>query len=323
MGKRRRSSHKRRDSRPRGHGSRHSRRSRSKSAFSRNASRSPISKRGSNRTTDAQSTVESLNQLTQAITTLVKNTASCANNVGVNGDCVPYFNPKSVNQSAISWCRKVDELREVFNWTEQQTIFFALAKLKGHAEVWYQGLGTINYSWSEWKQQLQEAFPFKKEFDDLLNEMIKRKKRSDESYANYYHEKVALLNACDIHGSNAVSCVIGGIEDHVVKTGAKAGQHSTVESLFKFLASFNSSSSTSQTFTRPPKNLTHKNRHFESRKESKPSSSGAVCYKCGKKGHYANNCEAKASEKRCTRCNSKFHGESVCPRRKEDKKPVA
>lgn len=323
MGKRQRSGHKRRDSRHRGHGSRHSRRSRSKSAVSRNSSVSPISKRGLNRTTDTQSAAESLNQFTQAITALVRNTAAGVNNVGINGDCVPYFNPQGVNQSAIAWCRKVDELRGVFNWTEQQTIFFALAKLKGHAEVWYQGLGTINYSWSEWKQQLQEAFPFKKEFDDLLKEMVGRRKRSDELYADYYHEKVALLNACGIRGSNAVSCVIGGIEDHVVKTGAKAGRHATVESLFEFLSSFNSSSSTSQVATRPPQNLTNKKRRFESWKNSKPSSSGAVCYKCGKRGHYANNCEAKASEKRCTHCNSKFHGESVCPRRKEVKKPVA
>lgn len=39
-----------------------------------------------------------------------------------------------------------------------------------------------------------------------------------------YHEMMALLNACEITRKKAVSCLIGGLNDRVIKTGAKAGR---------------------------------------------------------------------------------------------------
>lgn len=50
--------------------------------------------------------------------------------------------------------------------------------------------------------------------------MMRRRK-----YTKYYYEKCALLNAWKIYGRDAVSCIIAGIDDNVVKTGARAGNH--------------------------------------------------------------------------------------------------
>lgn len=321
MGKRHRSSHKPRNSRysrRTGNGSR----SRSRSCSSQGAS--ILDKRSRRRKkSESNSTIESINQFTQAITALVENTTSRSNHVPMKGDAVPYFNPDDLNQTSETWCKKIDELRGIFNWTEQQTIYFALAKLQGLAAVWYKGLGTINYTWDEWKRKVEEAFPGRKEFIDLIMEMVKRKKKPEESYATYYHEKMALLNACKIYGSDAVSCIIGGIEDYVVKTGAKAGQHSSPESLFKYLSAFNNSSTSYQSsnyYQQRFKNPKRNERHQERKREYKHSSRDPTCFKCGKVGHYANKCEAKPKEKRCIQCNNRFHDESNCPKKPEGKK---
>lgn len=80
--------------------------------------------------------------------------------------------------------------------------------------------------------------------------MIQRKKQNHESYAQYYYDKVVLLNDCDISDEKAVSCIIGGIDDRVVSSGAKAGKHTTPESLYTYLSTLNGEKTS---FT----NLTH------------------------------------------------------------------
>lgn len=48
-----------------------------------------------------------------------------------------------------------------------------------------------------------------------------------------------MLNRCKIYGADAVSCIIGGIFDRIVKTGATAANHATPESLYTYLANLN------------------------------------------------------------------------------------
>lgn len=69
--------------------------------------------------------------------------------------------------------------------------------------------------------------------------MMQRNKCSNETYSKYFYEKMTLLNNCKISGIDAVSCLIEGIDDNVVKTSAKAGNHQRPESLFQYLSTLN------------------------------------------------------------------------------------
>ncbi|KAK4880911.1 hypothetical protein RN001_004230 [Aquatica leii] len=165
---------------------------------------------------------DAFTRLTEVMSDILKNSGSRRESTTVRSDVIPIFDRKDRNQEITAWCQKVDELKLIFGWSKEVTINFALGRLSGLAEVWYKGLTSVKLTWEEWKNKLQETFPYKKDFWELLNEMQRRRKRPHETYTKYYYEKCVLLNSCKIQRTDAVSCLIGGIDDNVVKTGTRA-----------------------------------------------------------------------------------------------------
>lgn len=271
---------------------------------------------------NTKESTQSIDKFTEALTTWLERSNSRSSGPSFRGDAVPYFDPEDRNQSAEKWLRKVDELGNIFGWSEEATIYFALSKLKGLAEVWYKGLPSLNYSWTEWKEKLRRAFPSKQDFCELLNEMLRRRKRYGETYTKYFHEKLALLNACKIKGEDAVSCIIGGIDDRIIKTGAKTGYYKTPEQLYAYLSQLTDGvpGNRNNFQAKPVRKQTNYHKDSAINKD-------VTCYKCGKKGHFANRCTTTTDpnrEVKCNLCKSRFHDEAVCPKKKpKDNKTIA
>ncbi|KAJ8974494.1 hypothetical protein NQ317_006542 [Molorchus minor] len=122
----------------------------------------------------------SIERLTAVMATLLENRERTSLPTG-KGDVIPEFDPDNKNQTVLLWCQKVDELREIYRWTEETTIYFATSKLKGLADVWYKSLPTLKFTWEQWKEKLQTAFPFRQDYNADLWEMMNRRKRSDET----------------------------------------------------------------------------------------------------------------------------------------------
>lgn len=270
-----------------------------------------------NSTSSAESSA--FEKMTEIMSKLVETTQNRSRGEVTKGEVVPFFDPEDKQQSAEAWCAKVDELAQVFHWNEDQTIYFALSKLRGLAEVWYKGLVTIKYSWNEWKDKIKSAFPLKRDFYSIIIEIGKRRKQPDESYSKYFYEMSALLNQCKITGPDAVSCLIGGINDQLVKTTAKAGSHETPESLLQYLNTIADLSGPSHGFIKP-KHFQRKNITFKPQKNLQPkflrSHEDRTCFNCGKKGHFANVC--KEQVKRCTFCRRNGHLEKECFRKNKN-----
>lgn len=77
-----------------------------------------------------------MERFTQAITRLWENSVSRQPLQSFRGETVPVFDPEDRNQTAEKWCKKIDELQQLYQWNEESTIYFALPKLKGFAETW-------------------------------------------------------------------------------------------------------------------------------------------------------------------------------------------
>ncbi|KAJ3667042.1 hypothetical protein Zmor_002452 [Zophobas morio] len=285
--------------------------------------------------TESRETTSSIDRLTEVMTTFIQQAGNRRPSYLTKGEVVPYFNPDDREQNAESWCNKVDELSEIFKWPEDATIYYALSKLRGLAETWYRGQTTLKSTWGEWKERIKTAFPSKRNFyEDLVN-MMRRRKRPEETYDKYFYEKNAMLTGCKIVGSDAVSCIIGGIDDVVAKTGATAGNHQTPESLFQYLSAINGVSttprpSTSRNYSHPHSSTSKSYSHLHEKPERFGSStngmserSAAHCYHCGKNGHYSKYCPNRrardaADTVRCTYCRGRGHLEANCFRKEND-----
>ncbi|XP_050307909.1 uncharacterized protein LOC126744517 [Anthonomus grandis grandis] len=148
---------------------------------------------------------------------------------------IPHFNPEDKALTVVRWCDRIDELKSLYNWSDERTNYNALTKLEGLAKTWYRGLPSVNFTREEWKLKLKTAFPSKRDFCHSIQEMMQRIKQRHESYITYYYEKEALLNQCKITGEDAVSCLIGGIPDPVVQAAARAKDCQTPEALLNYL----------------------------------------------------------------------------------------
>uniref|UniRef100_A0A6P7H105 Uncharacterized protein LOC114344771 n=1 Tax=Diabrotica virgifera virgifera TaxID=50390 RepID=A0A6P7H105_DIAVI len=141
----------------------------------------------------------------------------------VRSDCIPEFSPDNPNLSASKWLDKVDQLREINGWDDVSTIFHMQSRLVGMAKSWYHNLAEYNHTWNGWKRLILKSFPDHNDYAALLRKMLDRKKHKGETMTVYYFEKMELLRSCRITGKEAVSCLIDGLDENVVRNGARAG----------------------------------------------------------------------------------------------------
>lgn len=216
---------------------------------------------------------------------------------------VPIFDPEDRNQNIEQWCQRIDELKHLYNWNDESTVYNATSKLDGLASTWYKSLPSIRYSWEEWKELLQKAFPSRSDFYKNILDMVNRTKSHNESYLAYYYEKVALLNKCKIHGEDAVSCLIGGISSSMVQSAARANNYQTQEELLFFLKTCD--------IDQPSTSRSATSSFAEQRRDRRgiiSKTSPTICYKCKKHGHMSKQCKAS----QCYNCQKFGHRARDC-----------
>lgn len=234
---------------------------------------------------------------------------------------LPEFDPSSKNQRIDVWLKKVNECATVYGWNDRTTIHFSLQKLKGLAKTWYESLPTLLYSWAEWQDKLNNAFPYEQNYGQSLEDMLKRKSRFNEAIEVYYYEKLSLLNLCEIYGKKAADCIIHGLSDRTTKSSALALRCTNPEQLLQFLMS---NKEMPQSYER----LSYRNRHVvESsplnsvpKAVSKPNmatNSQLFCFNCKEKGHPFMKCPKPLVK--CAHCHKIGHSADNCMSKSNNK----
>lgn len=228
----------------------------------------------------------------------------------VINNAVPEFDPAKRNQTIDMWITKVNECASIYNWSQRETIHYALPKLAGLAQRWYQGLPSVLFSWDEWQGKLRSAFPSTENYGQLLHEMLNCKAKFGDPLEDYFYDKTILLNRCKISGKEAVDCILFGIDDRSVRTGAEAVQYTDPDKLLVYLRSVKS--------IKRPEKLFHKtpapDRAVRPGIIPKSDFKAMKCYNCGEEGHPSFRC--KQPLKKCELCFKLGHLGTGCPNRK-------
>lgn len=230
---------------------------------------------------------------------------------------VPEFNPLMKEQTVDMWLSKVDECSEIYQWTDKQTVHYALPKLSGHAKSWYQGLPSLKRTWLEWKELLKSSFPSNENYAELLSEMLRKRSRFGESLEIYYYAKINLLNRCKIFGQNAVDCLIHGVDDRGVRVGAQAAKFEKPEDVLKFFKTVRDNYDRRDKPSRQILNLTPRPKNDEPPsslpKTGQAQQNNIMCFNCKQKGHPSFKCPKPLLK--CSSCNLMGHTESECRRK--------
>lgn len=236
-----------------------------------------------------------------------------------NGDhknIIPEFNPTEKSQRMDVWLKKVNECATVYGWDEKTVIHFAMQKLTGLAKVWYESLSTILFSWEEWQIKLINAFPSEQNYGQLLEDMLKRKSRPNESIEIYYYEKIALINQCEIKGRRAVDCVIHGITDRTIRSSALAVRCEEPDQLLKFLLSNNKEFPTQfHSFRNRNVGATADDKDSTRTKTDTKTYSKLYCYNCKEQGHPFSRCTKPLTK--CSHCKRVGHTSDACRLRQD------
>ncbi|XP_049868119.1 uncharacterized protein LOC126368265 [Pectinophora gossypiella] len=223
---------------------------------------------------------------------------------------IPEFDPDSDDCTTVTaWLRKIEQLGEIHGWNDNTKAFHLQEKLRGQARKWYNRLDDYNYTWEDWKQMLTRAFPRHRDFGNMLDEMISRKKLPTESMTKYYQDKVAMCFRCKLSDSATVSCIIRGLPPSL-QANARAFQCERPEELYEgFLCALDDYQAPSFT-TRPlHKDITP--RSALDKKNMTVNPDVDPCPRCKKTGHILRNCP-HPDLRTCFRCGKQGHIATHC-----------
>ncbi|KAI5635117.1 hypothetical protein NE865_12147 [Phthorimaea operculella] len=150
---------------------------------------------------------------------------------------------------------------------------------------------------------------------EMLTDMLDKRAKFGDSLEDYFYEKTALLNRCEIDGKRAVECIIFGIDDRAVRLGAEAAQFDEPEKLLAYLRNIRS---------RKTEFAANKISSKKFGNKDKPSSSNVnksaiKCYNCKEEGHLIAKCPKPI--KKCTNCSLVGHESADCFRNKNKDEP--
>nr|CAI5834889.1 unnamed protein product [Callosobruchus analis] len=166
-------------------------------------------------------------------------------------------------------------------------------------------------TWDQWKEALRTAFPRRRDFAQMLEEMLARRKSTGETMSTYYHEKLALCSRVGIAGEDAVSCIIRGLPAEL-RPNAQAARCRTQQALYNDILAGLESYGRVATHSKAAATRVS----IPSKAVAPVPRERARCYNCQQITiHLSRDCPMPLAQ-RCRGCGDRGHMVDSCPKRR-------
>lgn len=263
---------------------------------------------------------------------------------------LPEFNPKYNRFTVTQWLNKIFMMRNVYKWTDLETLHYATQRLAGVAKLWFENGDVQFYNFDDFIKAL------KLQFNDYLDEVDQhsrigaRKKRSDETYEAYFYDMKSLTSG--MKESARIKYLIRGIPNSKISDSLSLIPFKNIDQVLEQLRffeecslnkfgenaahnhvnntnkpSFHKFSSNNQGNNSAPQ---QKSNHFNHQRklESDPvkseiTNSQMRCFNCNAFGHRSINCTQPQKKERCSFCKRTGHQEKDCFRKNANSNQVS
>lgn len=216
-----------------------------------------------------------------------------------------------------SWIKHFEDVSQTCKWNDIQKYLFARKLLTGAARGAVEAdPAAINFELL--LTLLRTEFPEELSTIEIHDKLVNRKKKSSETYLEYYYE-MQRMGKKKMDDKSMIQYIVNGIPD---SSQGKAILYdaATLKNLKEKLKTYET--------MRNQREMTNKQKPAEKKQSGhgsleSGSSSGKRCFNCGSKAHQRNECPDKAKGTRCFRCNEFGHKSAECKEKsQENAKPV-
>ncbi|XP_044578877.1 stress response protein NST1-like [Cotesia glomerata] len=220
------------------------------------------------------------------------------------------------------WLQKFEEMAELCEWNDVQKVAYSKRLLEGSAELFVE-YENCSRTWMKLKKVLMEEFEKTVDSLQVHRELVKRKKKSDETLPTYAYKMLQIASQVNLEVSVVIKYIIEGIPDEAVNKSILYGAQTIKELKERFSQYESMKQEAAKTKTRASER-SEKSGKADDRNKKKNSEvkSTAVsekrCYNCGSDKHVSSACPDSQKGRKCFRCNGFGHIAAECP---ENNKP--
>lgn len=247
---------------------------------------------------------------------------------------IPDFDPKTIDVN--EWVEIIQYNANIYQWSDNVTIFQALSKLRGTSKMWYDTfieseLGWSQYSWAKWKEILKSTFKSNRNAYKLLMNIVNHKPTKGCSLYDFFFEHLSEINKLKVNFSDAdkISLICGAINDSTITSAIEASNMVDLNALGSYLKNKTYNlpgvpQHNAPTIKPPFQGTIHhrvsKNIPQASTSYARPPTSqfvipdkDKICMACGRLGHDRSSCRHKHQV--CNFCQIKGHIEINCQKK--------